>query len=40
LTRPPQSICPECGRHKEPHRVCGHCGHYKGREIVAGSDDD
>lgn len=34
LTRPSQSICPECGEVKLPHRVCASCGSYRGREVV------
>ena len=28
------SVCPQCGRNKQPHRVCPHCGYYKGKEII------
>lgn len=28
------SLCPKCGKPREPHVVCWNCGYYKGREII------
>ncbi|HJO03472.1 MAG TPA: 50S ribosomal protein L32 [Acidobacteriota bacterium] len=39
LRRPAQSLCPECGRAKQPHRACAHCGTYRGRQVVSSGDD-
>ena len=28
------TVCPQCGKHKQPHRICLHCGYYKGRPVI------
>jgi large subunit ribosomal protein L32 len=34
LTRPPHSLCPNCGASRLPHTVCSNCGWYRGRQVI------
>ncbi|HBR17660.1 MAG: 50S ribosomal protein L32 [Deltaproteobacteria bacterium RIFCSPLOWO2_12_FULL_43_16] len=34
LSKPPLSLCPQCGEPKSPHHICLNCGTYKGREVI------
>ena len=39
LSRPGQSICPQCSEPKAPHRVCGNCGTYRERTVLQTDED-